>query len=127
MTSKKIRAEQEKDLKGFRESLKQEVKLLKHEVELLPKDRRKEELKARKERLDQEHQLRVRKARNSIMILLAVNNYMFVNVHSVPVHAYCTCDNDKRSKRGSDSDIKLLMTLKSISYFNTISTMAATR
>ena len=60
MTSKKIRAEQEKDLKGFRESLKQEVKLLKHEVELLPKDRRKEELKARKERLDQEHQLRVR-------------------------------------------------------------------
>ena len=59
MTSKKIRAEQEKDLKGFRESLKQEVKLLKHEVELLPKDRRKEELKARKERLEQEHQIRV--------------------------------------------------------------------
>ena len=56
----RCRAEQEKDLKGFRESLKQEVKLLKHEVELLPKDRRKEELKARKERLDQEHQIRVR-------------------------------------------------------------------
>lgn len=59
VTSKKIRAEQEKDLKAFRESLKQEMKLLKHEVELLPKDRRKEELKSRKERLEQEHQLRV--------------------------------------------------------------------
>ena len=37
------RAEQEKELKSFRESLKTEVKLLKQEVELLPKERRKEE------------------------------------------------------------------------------------
>lgn len=35
--SKKIRAEQERELKVFREGLKQELKLLKQEVDLLPK------------------------------------------------------------------------------------------
>jgi len=55
VSSKRIRNEQEKELKSFRESLKQEVKLLKHEVELLPKDRRKEALKLRKEQLEREH------------------------------------------------------------------------
>ena len=45
VSSKKMRQEQEKELKGFRDSLKQEMKLLKHEVELLPKDRRKEALR----------------------------------------------------------------------------------
>ena len=57
VTSKKIRAEQEKELKTFRESLKQEIKLLKQEVDLLPKSERKETLKARKEALegDQNH------------------------------------------------------------------------
>ena len=59
VTSKKIRAEQEKELKAFRESLKQEMKLLKHEVELLPKDRRKEELKIRKEIMEKEQAMRV--------------------------------------------------------------------
>ena len=38
----------------FRDSLKQEMKLLKHEVELLPKDRRKEALRMRKEQLEHE-------------------------------------------------------------------------
>ena len=60
VTSKKIRAEQEKELKAFKESLKQEMKLLKHEVELLPKSIRKEELKIRRERMESEHQARVR-------------------------------------------------------------------
>ena len=55
VSSKRIRNEQEKELKTFRESLKQETKLLKHEVELLPKDRRKEALKIRKEQLEREH------------------------------------------------------------------------
>lgn len=55
VSSKKIRSEQEKELKGFRESLKQEMKLLKHEVELIPKERRKEALKIRKEQLEREH------------------------------------------------------------------------
>ena len=35
--SKKIRAEQERELKSFRESLKTELKLLKQEIDLLPK------------------------------------------------------------------------------------------
>merc|ERR1719348_867524 len=60
LSSKRIRSEQEKELKGFRESLKQEVKLLKCEVELLPKDRRKEALKMRKDQLEREHVLRER-------------------------------------------------------------------
>merc|ERR1719397_631508 len=55
VSSKRIKNEQEKELKTFRESLKQETKLLKHEVELLPKDRRKEALKIRKEQLESEH------------------------------------------------------------------------
>lgn len=50
--SKKIRAEQERELKAFRESLKTELKLLKQEIDLLPKDRRKEAFRSRKERLD---------------------------------------------------------------------------
>merc|ERR1712045_27675 len=60
VSSKRIRNEQEKELKTFRESLKQETKLLKHEVELLPKDRRKEALKMRKDQLEREHVLRER-------------------------------------------------------------------
>ena len=64
VTSKKIRAEQEKELKQFRESLKQEVKLMKQEVELqTPKDRRKDELKRRKEMLERDQQRRVRASR----------------------------------------------------------------
>lgn len=59
VTSKKIRAEQEKELKIFKESLKQEFKLLKQEMDLLPKDRRKEELKLRKENLEQDQNRRV--------------------------------------------------------------------
>ena len=55
VSSKRIRNEQDKELKTFRESLKQETKLLKHEVELLPKDRRKEALKIRKDQLEREH------------------------------------------------------------------------
>ncbi|VEN33845.1 unnamed protein product [Callosobruchus maculatus] len=54
-TSKKIRSEQERELKLFRESLKQEVRLLKCEIDMLPKERRKQEFKIRKEKLDQEH------------------------------------------------------------------------
>ena len=50
---------QEKELKTFREGLKQEVKLLKHEIDLLPKDRRKEEFKHRKENLERDQKRRV--------------------------------------------------------------------
>ncbi|XP_054709305.1 serine/threonine-protein kinase 10-like [Uloborus diversus] len=53
--SKKVRAEQDRELRAFRESLKHELKLLKHEIDLLPKDKRKDTFKERKEQLDVEH------------------------------------------------------------------------
>ncbi|XP_024085041.1 serine/threonine-protein kinase 10 isoform X2 [Cimex lectularius] len=56
LTSKKIRAEQERELKEFRESQKQEMRLLKQEVDLMPKDRRKNAFKTRKEKLEAEHE-----------------------------------------------------------------------
>lgn len=58
LASKKIRAEQERDLKQFRESLKQELRLLKTEIDMMPKDRRKNEFKTRKEKLESEHEER---------------------------------------------------------------------
>ncbi|KAL1490995.1 hypothetical protein ABEB36_011658 [Hypothenemus hampei] len=53
--SKKIRSEQERELKMFREGLKQELRLLKAEVDLLPKEKRKQEFKIRKEKMDMDH------------------------------------------------------------------------
>ncbi|KAJ3665518.1 hypothetical protein Zmor_001010 [Zophobas morio] len=53
--SKKIRAEQERELKLFRDGLKQELRLLKAEIDLLPKERRKIEFKLRKEKMDADH------------------------------------------------------------------------
>jgi hypothetical protein len=50
--SKKIRLEQERELKQFRESMKNEMKLLKQEADLLPKDKRKDVFRVRKEKLD---------------------------------------------------------------------------
>lgn len=59
LASKKIRSEQERELKEFRESQKQEMRLLKQEVDLMPKDRRKSMFKDRKEKLETEHEERV--------------------------------------------------------------------
>ncbi|GBP32649.1 hypothetical protein EVAR_16811_1 [Eumeta japonica] len=53
--TKRLRADQERDLRHFRDGLKQELRLLKQEVELVPKDRRKEAYKQRRQRLDTEH------------------------------------------------------------------------
>ncbi|CAB0034186.1 unnamed protein product [Trichogramma brassicae] len=58
LTSKKIRAEQERELKIFREGLKQDLRLLKQEVDLMPKEKRKSVFKARKEKLEAEHEER---------------------------------------------------------------------
>ncbi|XP_026672500.1 serine/threonine-protein kinase 10 isoform X3 [Ceratina calcarata] len=58
LASKKIRSEQERDLKQFREGLKQELRLLKQEVDLMPKDKRKSAFKIRKEKLETEHEER---------------------------------------------------------------------
>lgn len=59
LASKKIRAEQERELKEFRESQKQELRLLKQEIDLMPKDRRKNAFRGRKEKLESEHEERV--------------------------------------------------------------------
>nr|CAD7431797.1 unnamed protein product [Timema monikensis] len=58
VTSKKIRGEQERELKQFRDGLKQELRLLKQEVDLMPKDRRKNIFKTRKEKLEADHEER---------------------------------------------------------------------
>ncbi|XP_053623345.1 serine/threonine-protein kinase 10 isoform X2 [Plodia interpunctella] len=52
---KRLRAEHERDLRHFRDTLKQELRLLKQEVELVAKDRRKEAYRQRRVRLDAEH------------------------------------------------------------------------
>lgn len=56
LASKKIRGEQERDLKQFREGLKQELRLLKQEVDLMPKEKRKSAFKISKEKLEAEHE-----------------------------------------------------------------------
>ncbi|KYQ49935.1 Serine/threonine-protein kinase 10 [Trachymyrmex zeteki] len=58
LSSKKIRSEQERELKQFRENLKQELRLLKQEIDLMPKDKRKSTFKIRKEKLEAEHEER---------------------------------------------------------------------
>lgn len=58
LASKKIRSEQERELKQFREGLKQELRLLKQEIDLMPKDKRKSAFKIRKEKLEAEHEER---------------------------------------------------------------------
>ena len=60
VSSKKIRAEQERELKQFRDGLKQELRLLKQEVDLMPKDKRKNTFRVRKEKLETDHEDRVR-------------------------------------------------------------------
>lgn len=58
--SKKIRTEQEKNLKRFREDLKTEVKLMKQEVDLMPKEKRKDVFRIRREKMEIEHAERER-------------------------------------------------------------------
>jgi len=59
VSSKKIRAEQERELKQFRDGLKQELRLLKQEVDLMPKEKRKNTFRVRKEKLEADHEERV--------------------------------------------------------------------
>ncbi|CAB3259442.1 unnamed protein product [Arctia plantaginis] len=58
--AKRLRADHERDLKHFRDTLKQELRLLKQEVELVAKERRKEAYRQRRARLDAEHAERER-------------------------------------------------------------------
>ncbi|CAB3362768.1 Hypothetical predicted protein [Cloeon dipterum] len=54
LQSKRIRADQERELKQFREGLKTEMRLLKQEVDLMPKESRKQAFRVRKDRLETE-------------------------------------------------------------------------
>lgn len=65
-SSKRIRGEQEKELKIFRDNLKQEIHLLKQEVDLLPKDKRKDEFKRRKSAMELDHEDKERSFLNSL-------------------------------------------------------------
>ncbi|XP_045456982.1 serine/threonine-protein kinase 10 [Melitaea cinxia] len=58
--AKRLRAEHERDLRHFRDTLKQELRLLKQEVELVAKERRKDAYRQRRARLDAEHAARER-------------------------------------------------------------------
>ncbi|CAK1554446.1 unnamed protein product [Leptosia nina] len=58
--AKRLRTDHERDLRHFRDTLKQELRLLKQEVELVAKDRRKEAYRQRRTRLDAEHAARER-------------------------------------------------------------------
>lgn len=63
---KRIKQEQERELKNFRESLKSEQKLLKQEIDMLPKEKRKDEFRIRKENLDMIHAEKERKFIDSL-------------------------------------------------------------
>ncbi|XP_050676365.1 serine/threonine-protein kinase 10 isoform X2 [Leptidea sinapis] len=58
--AKRLRADHERDLRHFRDTLKQELRLLKQEVELVSKERRKDAYRERRARLDAEHAARER-------------------------------------------------------------------
>lgn len=60
LQSKRIRSDQERELKQFREGLKTELRLLKQEVDLMPKESRKQAFRVRKDRLETEQAERVR-------------------------------------------------------------------
>ncbi|GIY05626.1 hypothetical protein CEXT_140681 [Caerostris extrusa] len=53
--SKKIRADQEREMKAFRESLKNEFKFLKQEIDTLPKEKRKDMMRVRREQMELDH------------------------------------------------------------------------
>lgn len=52
VATKRIKQEQEREIKQFRESLKNEQKWLKQEIDVLPKEKRKDEYRAKKENLE---------------------------------------------------------------------------
>ncbi|XP_064631284.1 serine/threonine-protein kinase 10-like isoform X4 [Lineus longissimus] len=60
LASKKIKQDQDREVRMFHETLKQEQKLLKQEVDMMPKDQRKDVLRRRREEKDIEHQERER-------------------------------------------------------------------
>lgn len=87
LASKRIRSDQERELKQFREGLKQELRLLKQEVDLLPKDQRKHQFKTRRDSLENDHEQRVSadlfQQGNSILESQVCPLYIFSRSYSV--------------------------------------------
>ena len=54
---KRIKIEQEKDVRAFKERKKQEMKIVKQEMDLLPRSQRKEAMKIKKEHLEHENHM----------------------------------------------------------------------
>merc|ERR1719193_1255720 len=55
MTAKKIKADQDRELRHFKEQQKQELKLIRVEVEMLPRDQRKEATRKIREQKERQH------------------------------------------------------------------------
>jgi len=55
MTAKKIKVDQDRELRHFKEQQKQELKLVRVEVEMLPRDQRKEATRKLKEQKERDH------------------------------------------------------------------------
>lgn len=72
----------ERDLKEFREGLKTELRLLRQEIDLMPKDKRKSAFRGRKEKLEQEHEERVTTFSNLLCLYCSVVHY----------HIHCVID-----------------------------------
>lgn len=67
VTTKRIKQEQEREMKQFKETLKNEQKWLKQEIDALSKDKRKDEYRIRKEKLDLNHIEREKKFNESLL------------------------------------------------------------
>ena len=95
---------QEKELKMFREGLKQDMKMLKHEVEMLPRDTRKEALRQRKEEKEIEHVEKVGQGRTTLnfversdmliffqknpVFLVSLPSSFFLVFFNIPAYSY---------------------------------------
>ncbi|UXI20011.1 hypothetical protein NH340_JMT05954 [Sarcoptes scabiei] len=66
LATRRLKQDQERELKIFRDSLKAEQKLLKQEIDMLPKEKRKEDYRLRKEKLDLIHSEKERKFMDSL-------------------------------------------------------------
>ncbi|CAJ0946878.1 unnamed protein product, partial [Mesorhabditis belari] len=66
--SKRLKYEQEKDITAFRERLRQELKIVKQEVEMLPKTQRKEALKMRKDQAEAQNRMKEQEFGQQLMI-----------------------------------------------------------
>ncbi|KAJ1350666.1 hypothetical protein KIN20_006510 [Parelaphostrongylus tenuis] len=56
---KRVKYEQEKDLRAFKERLKQEMKMMKRELDILPRQHRKDAVRINKDQMEHENYIKV--------------------------------------------------------------------